>query len=86
MEAATVHYSNGDELPLRVKGGGLARSSHRLQCPQLPPIAAIRLIPNDRRLVPKAAVSNRSKTVFDTSSAPAISQNEIYGSRGITPV
>ena len=44
--------------------GQRRRSSPRPQCPQLPPIAGIRLIPNNRRLVPKAAVSNRSKTVF----------------------
>ena len=51
------------EGTLRVNGGGLARSSPRLQCPQLPPIAGTRLIPNDRRLVPTADVSKCSKTV-----------------------
>ena len=43
------------------------RSSPRLQRPQLPPIAGIRLIPNDRRLVPKADKVHRNKNglMFD---------------------
>jgi hypothetical protein len=49
---------------LRFKGGGLARSSPRPQCPQLPPIAGLRLIPNDRRLVPTPDVSRCSKMVL----------------------
>src|SRR6516225_9804226 len=51
-----------------VKGGGLARSSPRPQCPQLPPIAGMRLMPNDRRLVPKPVVSRCSKLQVHTAS------------------
>jgi len=46
---------------------GLVRSSPRPQCPQLPPIAGIRLIPNDRRLVPQPAVSRCSNTTVQRS-------------------
>jgi len=64
---------------LWVKGGGLARSSPRPQCPQLPPIAGIRLIPNDRRLVPIPDVSRCSKEdLISPSSAisPVLSAPE----------
>ena len=42
---------------LTAASGQRRRSSPRPQCPQLPPIAGIRLIPNDRRLVPTGDLS-----------------------------
>src|SRR6516164_9496396 len=55
--------------------GQRRRSSPRPQCPQLPPIADIRLIPNDPPLVPQADVSRCSKRrgYSITSSARASS-------------
>jgi hypothetical protein len=57
--------------------GQRRRSSPRPQCPQLPPIAGIRLIPNDRRLVPKGDLSrcNRFAAYSITSSARSMSDN-----------
>ena len=55
------------------------RSSPRPQCPQLPPIAGIRLIPNDRRLVPIGDLSRCSKSTLLDDLVGAAGQGQRDG-------
>ena len=90
VQLALATFANAIDPPLRQaefshslgKGGGLTRSSPRPQCPQLPPIAGIRLMPER---LPVGANSGREQVQQNHPLFDHLGGSVKFPVEGITP-